>query len=280
MSQHRSVLYDAPGPRTLARHRVYTVVGSVLLVALASWVLWRLQVAGQFDPELWAPYVSPSNENFTQVWSLLGGGAIATMKAAFLAVVFSGLFGLFLGACRMFFAPQWRWPLIGVIELLRGTPVVIAIYFASRVMPTVGMDLSGMPGGGELWYLVIGLTAYNAVVIAEILRAGVLALPKGQTEAAQAIGLSTLETWRRILLPQAIRIMLPALISQLVVIVKDTSLSAVLGLYDELLKRGKLIALHFDNPIQTYFIIGVMFVSVNMVLSRLAQLAQEELSKR
>lgn len=280
MSEHATVLYDAPGPRTRARHRIYTVVGTAALAAVAAWVVWRLGEAGQFASALWSPYLSPQDENFDLVWGLIRSGALSTAKAALLAVLFSFVFGLMLGAARMLFMPAFRWPVMGIIELLRGTPVVIAIYFASRVMPTIGMDLDGMPGGGDLWYLVIGLTAYNSVVIAEILRAGVMALPKGQTEAAQAIGLSTLQTWRIILLPQAIRIMLPALISQLVVIVKDTSLSAVLGLYDELLKQGKLIALNLDNPIQTYFVIGVMFVVVNMALSALAHYTQVSLSRR
>jgi glutamate transport system permease protein len=128
------------------------------------------------------------------------------------------------------------------------------------------------------WYLVIGLTAYNAVVIAEIIRAGVQALPRGQTEAASAIGLTRAATLRLILLPQAFRIMLPALISQIVVILKDTSLGAFIS-YEELLRRGNLAVQNLGNPLQLYLLIGVLFVAVNSVLSRLAVFAERRLSQ-
>jgi glutamate transport system permease protein len=161
-------------------------------------------------------------------------------------------------------------PVIALIELLRGLPVVITIYFASRVLPEFGVDLSGMPGGNGLWFLVIGLTAYNCVIIAEIIRAGVASLPGGQREAALAIGLTPGATMRLVLLPQAIRVMLPALISQVVVILKDTSLAAVLALYTELLEQGKLIVQNLNNPIQIYAVVGVIFILINYSLSRLA----------
>jgi glutamate transport system permease protein len=161
-------------------------------------------------------------------------------------------------------------PIVGLIELLRGLPVVITIYFASRVLPELGVNLTGMPGGAGLWFLVIGLTAYNAVVIAEIIRAGVASLPRGQNEAALAVGLTPGASMRLVLLPQAVRVMLPALISQIVVILKDTSLAAVLGLYTELLRQGNLIALNLDNPIQTLSVVAVIFIVINYSLSRLA----------
>ena len=163
-----------------------------------------------------------------------------------------------------------RMPVVALIELLRGLPVVITIYFASRVLPELGVDLSGLSGGAGLWFLVIGLTAYNCVIIAEIIRAGVASLPDGQREAALAIGLTSGATMRLVLLPQAVRVMLPALISQLVVILKDTSLAAVLGLYTELLRQGNLIALNLHNPIQILSVVATIFILINYSLSRLA----------
>jgi glutamate transport system permease protein len=126
---------------------------------------------------------------------------------------------------------------------------------------------------------VIGLTAYNMVIIAEILRAGVLSLPSGQREAALAIGLTPGSTMRLILLPQAVRTMLPALISQIVVVLKDTSLAAVLGIYIELLRQGNLIALNLDNPIQMLSVIAVIFILLNYLLSRLARWLERRLSR-
>jgi glutamate transport system permease protein len=197
------------------------------------------------------------------------------LTAATLAIFFSMLIGAVVGVARMMLGRSARMPIVALIELLRGLPVVITIYFASRVLPELGVDLSGMPGGAGLWFLVIGLTAYNCVIIAEILRAGVASLPSGQREAALAVGLTPWATMRLVLLPQAVRVMLPALISQLVVILKDTSLAAVLALYTELLRQGNLIALNLHNPIQILSVVGVIFILINYSLSRLATWADQ-----
>lgn len=269
-----TVLYDVPGPRARRRALVGGGVVVVVILAVLAVVASRLAAQGQLAGELWSPIVDPRDESFTAVWRLVGLGLLATLKAAALAIVFSVALGAVVGVARMMLGRWTRLPLIGVIELLRGLPVVISIYFASRVLPELGVDLSGLPGGEGLWFVVIGLTAYNSVIIAEILRAGVAALPTGQREAALAVGLTPGATMRLILLPQAVRIMLPALISQIVVILKDTSLAAVLGLYTELLRQANLIALNLDNPIQILSVTGLIFILVNYGLSRVARLVE------
>jgi glutamate transport system permease protein len=266
-----AVLYDAPGPQARRRSLIGGIVATVVILIGAGVVAKRLSDKGQFSRELWGPIVDPGNEVFRDVWRLIGEGLLATLKAAALAIVFSLVVGALIGVGRLMLGRWTRIPLIGVMEVLRGLPVVITIYFASRVLPELGADLSFMPGGDGLWYLVIGQTAYNMVIIAEILRAGVLSLPSGQREAALAIGLTPGATMRLVLLPQAVRTMLPALISQVVVILKDTSLAAVLGIYIELLRQGNLIALNLDNPIQILSVVAVIFILVNYGLSRLAR---------
>ncbi len=265
-----SVLYDAPGPRARRRAAVGGAIATVAVLLLAAVVVRRLADQGQFSGTLWGPILNPSNEDFPLVWNLLGKGLRATLTAAALAIAFSLVIGGIVGVSRMMLGRTSRIPIIGLIELLRGLPVVITIYFASRVLPELGVNLSGLPGGAGLWYLVIGLTAYNCVIIAEIIRAGVASLPDGQREAALAVGLTPGATMRLVLLPQAVRVMLPALISQLVVILKDTSLAAVLGLYTELLRQGNLIALNLHNPIQILSVVGLIFIVINYSLSRLA----------
>lgn len=265
-----SVLYDAPGPRARRRAAVGGAIATVAVLLLAAVVVRRLADQGQFSGTLWGPILNPSNEDFPLVWNLLGKGLRATLTAAALAIAFSLVIGGIVGVSRMMLGRTARIPIIGLIELLRGLPVVITIYFASRVLPELGVNLSGLPGGAGLWYLVIGLTAYNCVIIAEIIRAGVASLPDGQREAALAVGLTPGATMRLVLLPQAVRVMLPALISQLVVILKDTSLAAVLGLYTELLRQGNLIALNLHNPIQILSVVGIIFIVINYSLSRLA----------
>lgn len=280
MSQDAAVLYDAPGPKARRRSLVGSVVATVVLVAAGAVVVMRLADQGQFDAELWAPYVDPSSESFRAVWELLLAGLRATLTAAVLAIAFSLVIGTALAVGRLMAGRVGRVPLIGLIELLRGLPVVVSIFFAWRVLPEIGVDVGPLPGDDGLWYLVIGLTAYNMVIIAEIVRAGVLSLPSGQREAALAIGMTRWQAMQLVLLPQAFRTMLPALISQLVVILKDTSLAAVLGLYLELLRRGQLIATRLDNPIQSFFVVGLIFILINFALSRLAVWVEARASRR
>ena len=265
-----SVLYDAPGPRARRRAAIGGAFASVAGLILIGLVIRRLAAAGQFSGELWGPIVNPSNEDFPLVWNLLAKGILATLTAAALSITFSLIIGVVVGVARMMLGRRARMPVVALIELMRGLPVVITIYFASRVLPELGVDLSRLPGEPGLWFLVIGLTLYNCVIIAEIIRAGVASLPGGQREAALAIGLTPGAAMRLVLLPQAIRVMLPALISQLVVILKDTSLAAVLALYTELLRQGNLIALNLDNPIQILSVVAAIFILINYSLSRLA----------
>jgi glutamate transport system permease protein len=267
-----SLLFDAPGPRARRRVLAGSLVAGLVLAALALYVATRLADNGQFDSAKWNPLLNPSDENFGPLWRSLRDGLRATMAAAVWAMAFSLTLGTLLAVTRITAQPWYRWFVVSVIELLRGIPVVMAIFFASRVLPEVGVHLS------LRWYLVIGLTAYNAVVIAEIIRSGVQALPRGQTEAAYAVGLTRWAALRLILLPQAFRIMLPALISQLVVILKDTSLGAFIS-YEELLRRGSLAVQTLGNPLQLYLLVGALFIAVNAVLSRLAVVAERRVSR-
>ncbi|HEX6246463.1 MAG TPA: amino acid ABC transporter permease [Nocardioidaceae bacterium] len=274
-----SILYDAPGPRARRRALIGTVIASVFILALAAVVVNRLADQGQFSMELWGPLIDPTNETFSQVWSLLWRGLQATLIAAALAITSSLIVGTALGTARMMLGRWARIPLVAGIELFRGLPVVITIFYVWQVLPELGIDVSFLPGENGLWYVVIGLTLYNSVIIAEILRAGVASLPSGQGEAARAVGMTEWQVMRTVLLPQAFRTMLPALISQLVVVLKDTSLAAVLGLYIELLRRGNIIALNLDNPIQVLTVVGLIFILLNFGLSRLAVWTERRLSR-
>ncbi len=279
MSQ-TSVLYDAPGPRAVRRARIGTAGALLVFLALAVLVVLRLADRGQFDAELWNPWINPSDDTFSQVWELVGKGLAATLVSATLAIVLSLVVGVLLGVARMMLGRVLRVPVVLWIELFRGLPVVVTIVFVWRAMVEVGIDVGPLPGEPALWYLVIGLTLYNSVIIAEILRAGVGSLPRGQREAALAIGLTNGQAMRSILLPQAFRVMLPALISQLVVVLKDISLVAVIGLgYLELLRRGNQISQNLDNPIQSLLIVGVIFILINYGLGKLAEYVERRLGR-
>ncbi|MEV1330489.1 amino acid ABC transporter permease [Micromonospora costi] len=295
MSRQTSVLYDVPGPRQRRITLISSAVATVLLLIGAYYLIYRpLDDKGQFSMELWGPLIDPSNENFSQVWDRLALGLKNTLIAAVLAIVSSLVVGTLLAVLRIQLKSLTRRRFVGFatplayllrglsvllsavtrvcVEVFRGLPVVITIFFVARGFPEFGVSFD------TLWYLVIGLTIYNSVVIGEILRSGMEGLPGGQGEAAAAIGLSPLQSTRMILLPQAFRIMLPALISQLVVVLKDTSLGFIIS-YEETLNIGKQIIGVLENPIQVYVVIAVLFIAVNYSLSKLAQYVQHRLSR-
>jgi len=298
MSNQQPVLYDAPGPRARRLTLIGSIVAAVLLLVGAYFFVYKpLDDKGQFSMELWGPLVDPSNEFFVPVWKRLGAGFKATLIAASLAITTSLVLGTGLAVLRVQLKALLKrrftglgaaaavplrglsWILAAVtrffVEVFRGMPVVITIFFVSVALPDQGVDL-----GSALWYLVVGLTLYNMVVIGEILRSGMEGLPGGQREAAEALGLSTFQTIRTVLLPQSFRIMLPALIGQLVVVLKDTSLGFIIS-YEEALRVSSQIyqALEPPNPIQVYTVVGIIYITVNYSLSKLAQFTQGRLAR-
>lgn len=269
-----SVLYDIPGPRARRRILVGSVIAGLLLATVAVFVVLRLQAQGQLTGQKWGPVINPANPYFVALWSGLGQALLRNVQAAVLAMTFALLLGTLLAVARVSM-PRWgRWAVIGPMEFFRGLPVVIAIFFASRILPELGVDLP------LLWYLVIGLTVYNSVIIAEIVRAGIASLPSGQAEAAAAVGLTRGQSMRSILLPQAFRAMLPALISQLVVVFKDTSLGFVI-LYPEVMRYAQIATQlpELRNPLQLYLIVGALFIMINYLLSKLAVWVERRISR-
>lgn len=284
-----SVLYDTPGPVGRRRILVGSLIALAAAIAVIVLVVLRLNEQEQFDQEKWSPLIDPGNEVFPLVWERLGEAITNTLVAAACAMVFSLVIGTLLAVTRVTAARWYRWAVVGAIEFLRGVPVVIAIFFAARVLPEAGLALGVWEPElfgftlfsvdlDPLGYLVIGLTAYNSVIIAEIVRAGINSLPFGQREAAESLGMRRSQVLSLVLLPQAFRIMLPALISQLVVVLKDTSLGFIIS-YEELVRTAGQIIQTLRNPIQTYLVIAVIFILVNYALSRLAIYVERRLSR-
>lgn len=257
------VLYDSPGPRMRRRILIGSVLVGASLLTIACLVVLRLHDQGQLSEQRWGPLLNPYNSRFVAVWDGLLAALLRNVYAAALAMALSLLLGTALALTRITSTVRYRWTVVGVIEILRGLPVVIMIYLSYRILPELGAELP------RLGYLIIGLTAYNSVVIAEIVRSGVAALPRGQAEAAGALGLTRGQSLRLVQLPQAFRIMLPVLISQLVVVFKDTSLGFII-VYPEAISFARIAIQSLNNPLQLYFVIAVIFITVNYLLSRFA----------
>jgi glutamate transport system permease protein len=255
-----AVLYDAVGPRGRRRILLGSIAGVLGVAAVVGVAVARLAAKGSFDPELWRVLTEGA------VQRLIGRGLVATLRAAVVAMVLAMAVGAVLAVGRLS-RRAWVARLAGAwVELFRGLPLLLLILFLFLALPAVGITIS------VFWALVAGLTLYNGAVIGEIFRAGILSLPRGQTEAAYAIGLRRGQTLRLILVPQAVRRMLPALISQLVTLLKDTSLGFVIG-YAELLRNGRtaveFLGGRYSIPI--YTAIAVVYIVVNASLSLLAR---------
>jgi glutamate transport system permease protein len=248
------VLYDHPGPRAIRRSRIGSVIGGLLLLALLVLVVLRFAGRGHFEAEKWEPFTDPLT------WNAIGEGLWNTLRAALLAIVLALATGALLAVGRLSESSVVRAPAVAVVEFFRATPLLMLIFFFFLASPqTLG-------GYGAL---VVGLTLYNGAVLAEIFRAGVLAVPRGQTEAALAMGLRQGQTMRFVLVPQAVRTMLPAIISQCVVVLKDTSLGFIV-VYPELVRTGRQIYDNYFNIIPTIIVVTVIYVSINMTLSWVA----------
>ncbi|MFD7338631.1 amino acid ABC transporter permease [Streptomyces violascens] len=253
-----SVLYDAPGPKAVVRNRIYAVVGSLALIALIALAIVRLADKGNLDYAMWDIF------NYAGIRQNIADAVLATLKAFGLAAVGSLVLGLLLAVARLSDHKPVRWAATAFIELFRSIPLLITIY---AVWVGFLTDYS-------MWALALGLSIYNGCVQAEVLRAGVNSVPKGQREAAYALGMSKSQVMMSVLMPQAVRAMLPTIISQLVVTLKDTSLGFII-LYPELLQTARLIAsntqVNGQYPyVSTIVVIGSIYVAMCLLLSALA----------
>ncbi|MBX9422546.1 MULTISPECIES: amino acid ABC transporter permease [Streptomyces] len=268
-----SVLYDTPGPRAKQRNVLYTVVFLAVLGLVAWWVLSALADKNQLAADKWTPFVTDS-----RVWTTyLLPGLTETLKAAALSILIALPLGAVLGIGRLSDHRWVRVPVGAVVEFFRAIPVLLLMMFASAVyakFTTVSSDFR------PLYAVVTGLVLYNASVIAEVVRAGVLSLPRGQGDAAEALGMRKGQTMMYVLLPQAVTVMLPALVSQLVVIVKDTALGGALLGFGELLSQNRQITANYGaNTIATFTVIALIYIVINAILTSLAGRLEQRLRR-
>jgi glutamate transport system permease protein len=259
-----TVLYEAPGPRTVRRYRTYNVVAIVLVLGVVGLFLWQMHRSGELTYELWEWALTPS---FIEV--IFVDGVVNTVQAAVIAILAALALGLVFGVGKLSDHAWIRWPSWLWVEFFRAVPLLLLIIYIFFAYGTGD-------GIGAYWSLVIGLMLYNGAVLAEIVRAGIQALPRGQSEAAYAIGMSKGQVTRIVLLPQAIKIMLPAMISQFVVCLKDTSLGYAIGAIG-LTKVMDQIAgdTSLGRPIvQTAFVMAAIYIVLNLIVTKVAEWAQ------
>jgi glutamate transport system permease protein len=236
------------------------------VLAVIAFVLVRLGGNGQLDPQRWAVLFDPNSG----VPQALGNALVATLKVAAVGMVFATILGLLLAVGRLSDHRPVRIAATTVIEFFRAIPLLVVIFALYFVLPSFGIRLSTYAA------LTLGLVLYNMAVLAEIFRAGILSVDRGQSEAASGLGLRKSQVMRLVLLPQAVRRMLPVLVAQLVVLLKDSSLGFIIG-YFELLRQARSLVEFFtptfgnQYTFQIYVAAALMYIAVNVLLSQLAK---------
>jgi glutamate transport system permease protein len=264
-SMTSSVLFDTPGPKARRRSRIFSIVSVVVVIGVALWAVLTLAaprqssgvtLPGSFDPSRWDIFTDP------RVWRDIGLGVLATLEAAAVASVLALAIGVAFSILRTSALALVRIPATVVLEFFRGMPVLLLMLFILLASSF-----------GAFWAVVLGLALYNGAIIGEILRAGIASLPRGQREAGLSLGLTRTQTKTFIEYPQAFRQMLPVIVAQLVVLLKDTSLGYIVA-YNELLRTtmNNMSSFYGNRYLLSLFIVTlVIYLSVNLSVSAFAR---------
>ncbi|WP_072370498.1 amino acid ABC transporter permease [Thermophilibacter mediterraneus] len=251
----RDALYEAPGPRTRKRIALGTAVSAVLVLLGAAAVVWQFYVTGQLSARYWSFFLQWTT------WRFLLQGLLGTVQVAATA----GVIALVLGLLLMLGRTSGVRPLAAacrvVTDFFRGVPSLLLIYFFFLVVPQYGVK---MP---SFWMLTLPVALAASGVLAEVFRAGVNAVPRGQVEAAKSIGLSPARTMFKIVLPQAVRYVIPSLIAQLVVVVKDTTVAYVVS-YPDLMQNARVLITRYDALVSMYLVVAVVYILINYAINR------------
>lgn len=266
-----SVLFDAPGPKARRRHLIFSIAGAAVLFGALGYVLWVLWDRGQITPSRWEPIFAV--EAWTQY---LLPGIRATLVAAVISIIIAFALGLVAAMGRMSDSMVLRWVSTVYIEFFRAVPVLIMMIFGLTFLTRyTGLDAANRP----LVAVIMGLVLYNSAVIAEVIRSGVGSLPAGQREAGLSIGLGPSQVRRAILVPQALTAMLPTLVSQLVVILKDTALGYII-LYPELLNSARQMGTRYANMLVALLVAAILFIVINWAVTTFAEYLESRLRSR
>lgn len=260
------VLFDAPGPKARRLSRILSIVTAIVVIGGLGWMFATLNapresggitLPGMFDAVRWTIVSDPEMWGF-----IIGVGVWGTLRAALVAAVLAVALGIVLSLMRSSTIGWIRIPTAVAIEFFRGMPVLLMMLFILLVA-----------GTGQYWAVVSALAIYNGALIGEALRAGLVALPRGQREAALSVGMRPLQSKMLVEFPQAFRQMLPIIVAQLVVLLKDTSLAYIVG-YPELLRvvLNNLGSFYGNRFLFTLWCIAfVLYLAMNLTLSWFAR---------
>ena len=266
MSAAARVLFDEPGPRGRRRILIGSIVSAVVIAAVIVLAVLRFADAGQLAKAKWSVFFDPGIPKF------LLTGLVNTLKVAAVGALVAFPAGALLGLLRLAQHRIVRWLATIYIEVFRSTPLLLLVFMFVGALPALGLNLP------VFWKLTIPIILCNAAILAEVFRAGVRALPRGQGEAALAVGLTYWQSMRLVILPQAIRIIIPSLVTQLVSLLKDSTLGYAAS-YPELMRTATNLTSFYNNFIQSYLVVAVIFVVINLALSYLARVIERRMTR-
>ncbi len=253
----RDALFEKPGPKALKKIRLVTALSLAVLILLIFLVIRQFYITGQLDARYWSFFL-----RFT-TWRFLWSGLLGTIEAASLGGVLALIMGFLLMLARISKYRILNIISAALIEFTRGVPTLLFIYFFFLVVPEMGIKMSA------LWKVVFPVSISACGIVAEVLRSGVNAVPKGQREAAISLGMSEAATFLRIILPQAVRFVVPALISELVIVVKDTTFAYVVS-FPDLMQNAKVLISNYDALLSVYLVVAVIYIIINYLLNQLS----------
>lgn len=252
------ILFGDLNPTAQAVTRAVSLGVAAMLLVVGAAIVYRFHNAGQFQGRLWEFFA------WRTTWAFLGKGLLGTLASAAMAAVIALVLGLVFLVGRLSRLRLARWPAVAAIEFLRGVPTLLLIYVCFLVLPSIGIRLSAY------WMLTLPVGLSTAAIVAEVYRAGVLAVPRGQTDAARALGLHEAQVFAHVVFPQALRYIVPALVAQLVVVVKDTTFGYVVT-YGELMQNARVLISNYHSLVPVYLAVAALYCLVNYAISRASQ---------
>lgn len=256
----RSALYEAPGPRARRRIAAATVCSVAALVALLAFVVHRFSVTGQLSPRYWSFFLKPTT------WLFIGRGLLGTLKAAAAGGVLAFVLGFWMMLGRLNRNPLVRSLARVLIEFSRGVPTLLFLYFFFLVVPQLGLRLHA------LWKISMPVAISASGVVAEMLRSGVNAVPRGQREAALSLGMTERAVFYQVVLPQALRYVIPGLISELVIVVKDTTFAYIVN-YPDVMQHARVLISNYDAMLSVYLFVALVYILINYLLNQASVVA-------
>ena len=256
----RDALYEAPGPKTRRYVRIATIVSLAAIAVLLAMVVRRFYISGQLDARYWSFLT-----RFT-TWRFLGRGLAGTLEVAVAAGIVTFCMGFLMMLGRTSEVKVIRGISTALIEFTRGVPTLLFIYFFFLVIPQLGVKLPAF------WKVALPVAISASGVVAEVLRSGVNAVPKGQREAALSLGMRKWNMFFKVIFLQAFRYVIPALISEIVIVVKDTTFAYVVN-FPDLMQNAKVLISNYDALLSVYLVVAVIYIIINYLLNKASVMA-------